>query len=130
MSNNIQNTYTAVQSILDVGSTNTLCSEIKSLINITFPANFQKHIPQFIVNDENSTTTSKKTNFELSIQQWVLKFRSLLSQQAINELLQICLDEGGYNFPKDSRTFIKTPKKCENIVKGKIISVVGCCSIS
>lgn len=122
---------------------NTLCSQTKSspTNNITIPANcdipgLQKLNYNLVNVCENNTNTStnapslsmtnttnvfcatnNKTKFESSIKQWVLKFRSLLSQQAINELLRICREEGGNDFPKDSRTFIETPKKCENIEK-------------
>jgi len=46
-----------------------------------------------------------------AVQQWFLKYRHLLSQCAINELLTI-LRVPFPQFPKDSRTLLQTPTSC------------------
>lgn len=53
-----------------------------------------------------------------AMKQWVLKYRHLLSQRAINDMLQI-LRVPYPKFPADSRILLKTPNSCPY----KIISV-------
>lgn len=46
-----------------------------------------------------------------AMKQWILKYRHLLSQQAINDMLQI-LRVSYSKFPTNSRTLLKTPNSC------------------
>lgn len=69
-----------------------------------------KEVPSYA--DEN--ISSSKLFFVSSIKAWILRYRHLLSQAAINELLDLLIREG-YNVPKDSRTILKTPKTCNMI---------------
>nr|CAI5820522.1 unnamed protein product [Callosobruchus analis] len=49
---------------------------------------------------------------------WIIKNRSSLSHSSINDLLSILISYG-FNFPKDTRTLLDTPKTC------KLSSIAG-----
>ncbi|KYN23152.1 hypothetical protein ALC57_04435 [Trachymyrmex cornetzi] len=90
-----------------------------SLID-NFPESIQ-HIENIDVNifkdesslfEERCSTLPAVDDFIVNaVQQWFLKYRHLLSQCAINELLSI-LRVPFPQFPKDSRTLLQTPSSC------------------
>ncbi|XP_063918815.1 uncharacterized protein LOC135134131 [Zophobas morio] len=68
----------------------------------------------FLDTHENPAHERPNNTFVNDIRNWILQYRTLLSQQAINDLLQI-LRQGGYNLPKNARTLLQTPRPC-NII--------------
>lgn len=49
------------------------------------------------------------------MQGWIIKYWTLLNQQAINDLLSILIKNGS-KFPKDARTLLGTPKNCSSSI--------------
>lgn len=70
---------------------------------------FQLHKCNVEFDDEVSSTTEEFIFY--AMKQWILKYRHLLSQQAINDMLQI-LRVSYLKFPANSRTLLKTPNSC------------------
>lgn len=78
----------------------------------TFPDNFY----QILLNSQSHIQGEQpNSNFIEDIKQWMIKFRHLLSQEAMNELLQIIRNAGFGHCPKDSRTLLRTPRHCDII---------------
>lgn len=70
---------------------------------------FQLHKCNVIVNNEVLSTTKE---FVLdAMKQWILKYRYLLNQRVINDMLQI-LRVPYPKFPSDSRILLKTSNSC------------------
>jgi len=86
--------------------------------NLLEPIQYIENIDEDVYKDESSlfeercgTFPAVVDDFINAIQQWFLKYRHLLSQCAINELLTI-LRVPFPQFPKDSRTLLQTPTSC------------------
>lgn len=86
--------------------------------NLFEPTKYIENIDEDVFKDESSLfeercgTLPAVDDFIINaVQQWFLKYRHLLSQCAINELLAI-LRIPFPQFPKDSRTLLQTPTSC------------------
>ncbi|XP_077260634.1 uncharacterized protein LOC143896566, partial [Temnothorax americanus] len=86
--------------------------------NLLESVEYIENIDEDIYKDESSlfkercdTFPAVVDDFINAVQQWILKYRHLLSQCAINELLTI-LRVPFPQFPQDSRTILQTPTSC------------------
>ncbi|XP_071580037.1 uncharacterized protein [Temnothorax nylanderi] len=86
--------------------------------NLLESVEYIENIDEDIYKDESSlfkercdTFPAVVDDFINTVQQWILKYRHLLSQCAINELLTI-LRVPFPQFPQDSRTILQTPTSC------------------
>ncbi|VEN57040.1 unnamed protein product [Callosobruchus maculatus] len=82
----------------------------------TYNDNINTHgIGEFL---PSTSSDLPKNTFEYNMTCWIIKNRSSLGQSSINDLLSILVSYG-FNFPKDTRTLLETPKTC------KLSSIAG-----
>lgn len=73
-------------------------------------------VNRFCKNQEDCVT--KTEDFITNLKKWRVKYQTILTNNALNELLSLLRTQEYGDLPKDIRTFIKTPK-------AEIVSLAG-----
>ncbi|KAK4877694.1 hypothetical protein RN001_010200, partial [Aquatica leii] len=95
------------EQLVEVNEPLIVINKIQELPELSYECSSNESNYEAFVNE----TFECSTNIRESLQNWMLRYRHLLSQEAMDELLKL-LKPVCQHLPKDSRTFLKTPNSC------------------
>lgn len=112
---NIINQHSVETSMQNTSSSVISCV-VETRVESNGVANNISTVKNFCKNQEECV--AKTEDFIINLKKWCVKYQTILTNNALNELLSLLRTQGYGDLPKDIRTFIKTPK-------AEIVSLAG-----
>lgn len=112
---NIVNRHSVETSMQNTSSSFISCV-VETQVESNGVANNISTLKSFCKNQEECVV--KTEDFITNLKKWCVKYQTILTNNALNELLSLLRTQGYGELPKDIRTFIKTPK-------AEIVSLAG-----